>query len=128
MIRMKKISIFLLIIGISSAVNAGFNGLTHHSRANCGNNESISWDWTASHLLRVYSDHAYADFPREEHVVDTGWQDTWRSAAVHWGEGRGGWTVLGQHWMRDNRGKEYVAAQEVVTDCSIYDGWWDKNK
>jgi len=124
---MKRIGIFLLILVISGTAQAGFNGLTHHSRANCANNETISWDWIADHLLMTASVHTRIN-GTEEHVISDGWRNTWRSAAVHWGEGRGGWSVYGQHWMRDKKGKEYLTQQETVIDCSIYDGWWDKNK
>lgn len=124
---MKMVSIFCLAFIMSGTSLAGFNGLTHHSRAACGNNESISWDWTANHLLRTVSFHYYqGHYPK--HIIDTGWETTWRNAAVHWGEGKRSWRVAGDHYMKDNKGKEYVAAQEFVTDCSIYDGWWDKNK
>jgi len=47
---------------------------------------------------------------------------------VHWGEGTGGWAVQGMHWMMGSNGKPILMAQEYVTDCSIYDGWWDRNK
>jgi hypothetical protein len=30
--------------------------------------------------------------------------------------------------MKNQHGDEYLAQQEWVTDCAIYDGWWDKNK
>ncbi len=107
---------------------AGFNGVTHHSRANCANNESISWDWTVSHWFWVNSDHLNARTGTIIHGISTGWQSTWRCAAVHWGEGTGGWKVHGLHWMVSKNGDPILMAEEFVTDCSIYDGWWDRNK
>ena len=36
------------------------------------------------------------------------------------------WQVYGEHWiMRD--GMTYLLGQELITDCSIYNGWWDYN-
>ncbi len=122
---MKKTLLALLAMGICSNVSAGLNGPTHHSRANCGNNESISWDATGNHTYCTISDH----FPPGGgvHEVNTMWGSTWRSAAVHWGEARpgAGWRVYGIHWEIINRVPTNVA-NENVTDCSIYDGWWDR--
>ena len=125
---MKKLIILALLILFSGAANAGFNGLTHHSRANCVNNESISWDWTKNWYFWVVSQHIDARTGDMIHELGTGWQLTWRSAAVHWGEGRGGWWVHGYHYMRLANGQLVLMAEETVADCSIYDGWWDKNK
>ena len=124
---MKKIGAFLLILGITNAAQAGFNGLTSHSRANCINNESITWDWTTYRLSGTVSQHyRYGSWV---HGITTGWQNTWRSAAVHWSEAvpGSGWRVIGYHWLKIN-GQERMIAQTDVQDCSIYDGWWDKNK
>ncbi len=125
---MKNLILTLATLSICSISHAGFNGVTHSSRANCGNNESISWDWKEDHMFRVMSYHS-ANYRTEiPHIVDTGWANTWRSAAVHWGEGNGGWKVLGQHYMQNELGENYLAASEEVEDCSMYDGWWDKKK
>jgi len=119
---MKKLGIILLIMGISSSANAGLYGLTIHSRANCINNESISWDRLSTWSLLTVSTHYYYNQP--VHVINNGWEATSRSAAVHWGEGTGGWTVVGEHW-RNLYGKIQYLGSEIVSDCSIYDGWWD---
>jgi hypothetical protein len=121
--RMKKISMFLLMIAISSPTFSGFHGLTHHSRANCANNETISWHLGHNYWFFVVSRHRKG---REDHQVVQDWTLTWRGAAVHWGEGRGGWSVEGQHWMKDNYGRPVEVINEFITDCSIYDGWWDQ--
>jgi len=47
---------------------------------------------------------------------------------VHWGEGRGGWRVYGQHFMKDGRSNPVRVAAEDVNDCSIYDGWWNRKR
>lgn len=125
---MKKIGIFMLILAMTGISYAGFNGVTHHSRANCANNESISWDWTQNWWFWVNSQHIDARTGAILHTLVSDWQLTWRNAMVHWGEGRGGWGVRGLHWMRDGRGNPVLMKDEYVTDCSIYDGWWDRDK
>ncbi len=124
---LKKAALIFAGVYISSISYGAFNGLSHHSRANCVNNESISWDWTTNWKLWVRSDHLNLSNGKR-HVFATGWQTTWRAAAVHWGEGRGGWSVYGMHYMVNRSGKSYLAQEETVVDCSIYNGWWDKNK
>jgi len=60
------------------------------------------------------------------HGQSTGWQTTWRSAAVHWGEAvpGSGWEVKGYHWIVDSRSRQQVLFGTTdVYDCSIYDGW-----
>lgn len=120
-------AVFFLTLLWTSSLFAGFNGLTVHSRANCVNNESISWDWTTYWVLFTTSDHCDLGSGALIHSIGTGWQSTWRSAAVHWGEGRGGWLVHGHHWINDH-GRVLPIGSETVNDCSIYDGWWDRNK
>lgn len=43
--KMKKALVFLVVafLSVGGVSKAGLHGLTHHSRANCGNNETISW-------------------------------------------------------------------------------------
>lgn len=127
---MKRITVFLLGITLSQSSLSGLLGLTHHSRANCINNESISWDATKSHEMETVSYHAYSKSnpPKDpRHMAVAPFNNTRRSAAVCWGEGfhEDGWYVSGTHWMKDKIGKSYIAASETVKDCSIYDGWWD---
>lgn len=127
---MKKLGVFLLAFTMSGSACAGLYGLTHHSRANCGNNESISWDATHEHMMEVVSRHdSYYPWRVLAHTEVDAFRNTWRSAAVCWNEAsvkRDDWVVKGYHWMKDKKGKNYIVAQEAVRDCSIYDGWWDK--
>lgn len=106
---------------------AGLHGLTAHSRANCVNNESITWHAGNSYWMRVISFHNYNHV--QQHVLDTFRIYTWRGADVCWGEapkGRGDpWDVYAYHLLYDGWGKEYVYQISSVNDCSIYDGWWD---
>jgi hypothetical protein len=123
--KMKFINLIILSFALASNAQAGFNGFTMHSRANCVNNESISWDATTYRVLGTVTQH----FRNGEwiHGVSTGWQNTWRSAAVHWSEAApgSGWRVHGYHWFKDGS-REVLLAETDVPDCSIYDGWWDK--
>lgn len=125
-------TIILLLTFVSSA-NAAFNGLSIHSRASCINNESITWDarWyrtykTVSHHEKLL-ENGEEEKDTESHIIETGQQDTWRSAAVHWGEGRGWWRVVGFHFIYKN-GKEKYLGPTDVSDCSIYNGWWDTSE
>ncbi len=113
-----------------STANAAFNGLTHHSRASCVNNETISWDATKSWELRTWSNHIHVKdgVIVENHTVVDDWRNTKRSAALHWGEGVGKWSVYGQHWMKDTQGRPFKKQEEIVFDCDIYDGWWEWNE
>lgn len=123
-----KTVVFFLVLSVFSTSFAGLKKFTMHSRANCMNNESISWQAGHSMVLRTLSEHVSFDkedfHVKDSHVIDTGWEHTWRSAAVHWGEGRGGWWVKGYHFRCIDDTAVYLKSEEVV-DCSIYDGWWD---
>ena len=108
----------------NSCSYAGVNGITYHSRANCVNNETISWDATKAWKLFTTSDHINAATGQLVHSLPTGWAVTRRSAAVHWGEGRGGWIVHGYHWIQEPGQPIRMIKEEIVTNCDIYDGWW----
>jgi hypothetical protein len=120
---MKKCTsiIACMALAISSHALAGIHSFTMHSRANCVNNESISWWLFHKLLLRTRSLH---NFHGRYHVVDTGWHATWRSAAVHWGEGTGGWFVTGYHYISNGRTARLIRDTKA-SNCNIYDGWWD---
>jgi hypothetical protein len=119
----------LLAISLLVAANlshAAANKLTIHSRNNCGNNESISWDGTKYWHLGTNSHHTYKD--GKTHVIGSGIAQTWRSAAVHYGEGIGGWVrVQGEHYLFQDGSTKYVIWYKItdVRDCDIYTGWWE---
>ena len=121
-----KLIKFILLIGIifSCYANAGFKELTIHSRANCANNESITWHYNHPYNLLTVSDHLRNG--QLQHRLAAGWETTWRSANVHWGEaGPGaGWHVQAGHYMRIGY-TEYRIGFTTADDCNIYDGWWD---
>src|SRR5690349_16900848 len=122
---------FIILLVISNHCIAGVAGLTIHSRANCGNNESISWDMRWYRVYATSSSHFNdGNVPNKfTHVINTGWEDTWRSAAVDWVEASpgSGWRVIGTHWMKDPKtGCDIYLGATDVTDCSVYDGWWDQ--
>lgn len=108
---------------VTTLAVAGINNTTVHSRANCVNNESITWWLGHAYNWRVVSIHLYTP-TKVWHPIDTGYATTWRQAAVHWNEGTGGWEVNGYHylhgWMNDQP-FDWTFAR----DCNIYDGWWD---
>jgi hypothetical protein len=126
---MKKILTSLFLISaLSTTANAGFYGLTFHSRANCTNNESVAWDWTRYRTLWTSSEHIDYATGAIIHVVATQWEYTWRSAAVHFNEGYGGWAVNGIHWLANSYNQVIELGREYVINCGVYDGWWDRNK
>lgn len=127
----RKIIIPALLLALfASGTNAGVYGTTIHSRANCINNESITWYLWNSYNWRVISFHNYdLNQPSKgNHVIDTGWSVTWRQAAVHWRESYPGGTyfVSGFHYFI-YRNHEVLDGNTQTSDCSIYDGWWDYN-
>ncbi len=125
---MKKAILSLLFICIWTSANAAVNILTHHSRANCGGfNESISWELNHNWWLFVSSQHINIQTGAVIHVLSSGWQLTWRNAMYHYPEPSWGWAwrVHGQHYMLMSNGQGFLAAEEDVSDCSIYDGWWN---
>jgi len=116
----------LLLLNLNA--NAGLYATTIHSRANCVNNESITWYAGHSYDWRVYSFHWYDmnNTKKGYHVIDTGMSRTWRQAAVHWGESNPGgkYMVHGAHYYL-YLGHQLLDNVTDVTDCSIYNGWWD---
>jgi len=125
--------LFYLLILYPLINFAGVNGVTHHSRANCINNESISWKLRGYHWFYVTSYHYNLRTGALIHSISNGhWAFTWRYAAVDWYEGGKqmeplwlGWKVVGTHWMRERTGQpERVAVEESIS-CSGYDGWWE---
>ena len=122
----------LLCIALATNCYAGVNGLTHHSRANCANNESISWDLKHYHKLRVWSTHRWFDenglYNEHEVPASTFGQVTyaWRAAAVHWLESFvGNYTVEGIHVEDFCPGVPSDTVNTLAIDCNIYSGWWD---
>jgi hypothetical protein len=124
---MKKILIILLL---SNNVYAGVNNLTHGSRANCGVNETVSWDLSAEWGMYIESRH-YNDLIKSITCVDgSEWKIAKKHNVSHWGEAFPDdmytYGVLGRHWLMEKKyGKKTLAQEEYVTDCSQYDGWWD---
>ena len=108
--------------------------LSWFSRANCLNNESITWDafWNDYYWLYTYSLHRkyiyFVAWPQniyayDYHMVVDPWNYTWRSAAIHWGEGNMlGRTVMGYHYALDYGVGYYYLGTTMATDCNA--GEW----
>lgn len=101
---------------------AGLYATTVHSRANCLNNESITWWYHHPYDWRVVSYHT--DQGAYSHIIDTGFQYTWRAHAIHWGEGdmTGSWRVWGYHYLL-SYDKRKPFATTYAEGCNIIDGW-----
>jgi hypothetical protein len=128
---MKKILLFGILTSSLNA-HAGFGVTTAASRANCMNNESITWNSAKSFNWKTISIHQHVNGNKDpywNHLVDTGWEVTWRSAAVHWGEspdvGQYKWNVNGYHFFADYANGKWPFAENYARDCHLYDGWWD---
>ena len=96
-------------------------GLIWFSRANCVNNESISWDWPGNnHTLYTRSFHTNLS-TNQRHDLNTGWNTYFRSGAVHWGEGfgQGNWLVNGNHWRRLPGVGQQLLGQTRATGCNL---------
>ena len=112
---------------------AGWDGTTAHSRANCLNNESITWWFGHSFFWRVASFH-YPEYSDRNHFhfQNSGYTKTWRQGVVHWGEPQGKywpigrWYVYAYHfWWDEVHNREVYDTNTDAYDCKIYDGWWD---
>ena len=106
----------------SLSVHAGVYHTTVHSRANCLNNESITWWLNHPYNWRVVSVH---EFPTvTSHLMDTGFNYTSRAHAIHWGEGDvlNNWEVYGYHYLYEY--SKYIPFATTATDnCEIIQGW-----
>lgn len=127
-IKIKKYCILIFFLFLNMESFAGFHSLTANSRANCVNNESITWHANHYYWMRVISFHNYNHI--QQHVIDTFQVFTCRAAAVCWAEAPKGqgdpWDVYAYHLMYDNWGKEYIYKITSTNDCDIYNGWWDE--
>jgi hypothetical protein len=121
---MKKHIIVMSLLLAANLSHAAVNGLSIHSRANCVNNESISWDWTKPRLFQTKSTHWTRD-GKKSHEILTKSEVGRRSAAVHYGESVSGWVVDGVHDITDQDTKKIKTYITRAEGCNIYDGWWN---
>jgi hypothetical protein len=117
-----RIRFLMILVLFSSISHAGLNKTTVHSRANCLNNESITWWRGNSFDWRVVSIHKHIS-TNETHMIDTGYIFNDRVAAIHWGEGvRGGFVVWGYHYLSTYH-KTVPFDKTYAEGCNIIDGW-----
>ena len=67
-------------------------------------------------MLNTYTAHYYNGALQQQY--NTGWVNTWRSAAVCWGEGRGGWHVVGMHYIAYKSGDMIPLGGTDATGCN----------
>jgi hypothetical protein len=120
--NIKKVLGVCLLTGLCNTSNAGLFRMTIHSRANCLNNESITWWKGHPFNWRVISYHT--DQGAIAHQMDTGFNYTWRAHAIHWGEGTRilSWRVWGYHYVLDYN-KRVPFGKTYANHCNIIDGW-----
>ena len=110
------------LLATTLSAHAGLFSTTVHSRANCLNNESITWWLNHPYDWRVVSIHKFPGYT--QHHIDTGfWYDS-RVAAIHWGEGDvlNDWLVWGYHYLL-GFSKNVPFNDTYAEHCSIIDGW-----
>lgn len=135
--RIQQLSVVaVLLVSFSSTSFAGLTRLTHHSRANCVTNESISWDGLRTHDLAVTSQHypvaTYGGILSPSHLVETGaLRGVFRAAAIHWGEGVAGLPlhyVRGHHWLAlkitGTNSYRTIYRNNFATGCNITEGFF----
>ena len=112
----------LCIFFAASVCDAGLYKTTVHSRANCMNNESITWWLNHPYKWRVVSIHKHTA-TNQVHMIDTGFQYKNRVAAIHWGEGvHAGFVVWGYHYLEDYH-KRIPFDTTHAEGCNIIEGW-----
>ena len=126
--RIIVLTLFLsMMLGtVPHSSDAGMVSTTVHSRANCINNESITWWFNHPYDWRVVSTHS--NIYGGGQPIDTGYTVTWRQAAVHWNEAPLNdhrWVVSGYHYLSDYGNGRVPFETTTVGNCSIYNGWWD---
>lgn len=121
---MKYVLKFTLPILVFSATlsYAGLNKTTVHSRANCLNNESITWWKGHPYNWKVVSIHKHVP-TNQVHLIDTGFNYKDRVAAICWGEGvHSGFQVWGYHYLLEYS-KTIPFDTTYADGCSIIEGW-----
>jgi hypothetical protein len=136
---MRKIT-GLLLLSLMSTTQAGFNGLTHAAIVNCPTvdiTESVSWDRTKSHWLRVMGQHQgpQGQFNHIKYNYDwkldgKGWEYTSLCNATCMGDSANykyySFSVNTVHQFRSETGKAIMAHSGEFKNCNAYDGWYDQ--
>jgi hypothetical protein len=113
------------LFGLTISVNVNAD-ISWFSRANCFNNESITWHlfnpewlWTASNHYRngvlLHCNDSAGYRCRQGSV----WELTSWSGVVHWGEGtQGGFMVLGHHHRWNSEEGAHLLGSTRATGCN----------
>lgn len=123
---MKFIKLLMGVTVLATAnVNASLYRTTVHSRANCLNNESITWWNNHAFDWKVISIHKHRP-TKQMCFIDTGFNFKDRVAAIHWGEGvHGGFLVWGYHYY-SGYSKSVPFDSTYAEGCNIIDGWIER--
>ncbi len=102
----------------------GWNVVSRSCLAGGGAQESITykvgdhrWLWTASAHYDAQGNWLHNVNTVESFPKSSGWQDSWRSRAGHFGEFWYG-QVVGYHWTKIE-GADWLLAKTFATDCNI---------
>lgn len=122
------VSALLATVIVSNPANAGLSGLTHFSRANCFNNESISWDGMSRLTGAVNSRHIKFSSPGNivvYHVLSLSMRQVEPDGfsgvkAMHIGEGNWGWEVFGTHsWFINGNPNLFRQTKTSAHNCNL---------
>jgi len=97
----------------------------HFSRANCGNNESISWDWVwkeAHYWSVVSTQYGFLQGNMKTEVFRSGEVYGHRAAAISWlgayNDGGVTWFVFGDHYEKYPGTSNYILIRQTsAKDC-----------
>jgi len=116
--KLRRLMCYALLGATFGSAAPAHAGLVWFSRANCVNNESITWDWPGNNYWLWTNSHHYK--ARVWHVVQTGWQWTNWSPAAHLGEGfSGGYFVVGNHYRFLPGYGEFRMGHTETTQCNL---------
>ena len=116
-----KYSIIAICMALANPTNAE---VTYFSRANCVNNESLTWDPMQTYypVLIAKSSHKWTGGGAHSISDSRTWYNS--AKAIHWGEGvstPGGdyWVVTGIHAWQD-RLMRFNTATSSATFCNLW--------
>ncbi|RZI43715.1 hypothetical protein EGT07_08070 [Herbaspirillum sp. HC18] len=93
-------------------------GLVWFSRANCINNESITWDWPGT-TYWLWTNSYHQKNGVWDSGASTGWLNGFWAGAIHGGEGfSGGYYVVGDHWRWISYYGTQLLGRTYATDCN----------
>lgn len=93
-------------------------GLVWFSRANCINNESVTWDWPGN-VYWLWTNSFHYKNGVWDHIY-SGWYNGYWAAGIHAGEGfAGGYFVMGDHYQYLSGAGVLYLGRTQTTGCNL---------